>query len=324
MKTKIRTFLKASTRIFNAAAVSSTLCGCISLSNITVKGAAAISGPSQIALQDISDLESWRRGGPSGIQMLEGMHEADPSNLTITTSLAKAYNAYATLVAETDMMEDLFLDRKVSTNKNLAVDYHARAIDHARSALTQKGLHWSSNADVLNEALKSWPDADVDARNLLFILGQSMKSLIGLKRGTPAFLELQPLASTIVDAACLRGGPIYPSWGCKALAAVELSEKPVVAGGNPKAARQEFDALIAANPEDLMLVALRAQFVLTKIRDEKAWQESKDRYLKYQNEVDATVKHRAQDHLARDKNALSNAAAAERLKQLIRYERDLF
>lgn len=324
MKTNIRTFLKAPVFILNAAVMSSTLNGCISFSKMTVKGAASISEPSQIAFQDISDLESWRRGGPAGIQMLEGMHEADPSNLTITISLAKAYNGYATLIAETDMMEDQFLDRNVSTHKNLAADYHARAIDHVRSALTAKGLRWSSNADALKDALNSWPSADQEYRDLLFILGQSMKSLIGLKRGTAAFLELQPLATTIVDAACTHGGPMYPSWGCKGLAAVELSEKPVVAGGNPKAARQEFDALIAAHPDDLMLVALRAQFVLTKIRDPKAWQESKDRYLKYQNAVDDTIKRRAQDHLARDKNALSNAAAAERLRQLIRYERELF
>ena len=320
MKTNIR----APLNILSAAIASYGLAGCISFSKMTVKGAASIAEPSQAAFQDISDLESWRRGGPAGIQMLEGMHEADPSNVTVTAFLAKAYNGYATLVAETDMMDDQFLDRKASIHKNLAVDYHARAIDHARSVLIAKGLKWNSNPDALKAVLNNWNDNDPETRDMLFILGQSMKSLVGLKRGSAAFLDLQPLATTIVEAACSRGGPSYPSWGCKGLAAVELSEKPVVAGGNPKAARQDFDGLIAANPEDLMLVALRAQFVLTKVRDPKAWQESKDRYLKYQTAADELVKHRALEHQPRDKNALSNAAAAERLRQLIRYERDLF
>ena len=92
---------------------------CVSISNLTTRGAASIVAPSEIALQDISDLESWRRGGPAGIQMLEGMHEASPDNTDITIALTKAYNGYATLVAETDMLEDTILDRSFSSSKNL-------------------------------------------------------------------------------------------------------------------------------------------------------------------------------------------------------------
>lgn len=298
--------------------------GCISMSKITVKGAAAIAEPSQIAFQDITDLESWRRGGPAGIQMLEGMHEADPSNVVIDAFLAKAYNGYATLIAETDMMDDVLQDLKFSKNRDLAIDYHARAIDHARIFLSAKGLKWSSNPDHLKDAFKNISDSDPNVRDMAFVMGQSMKSLIGLKRGSAAFLELQTLATTVVQWVCEHGGPTYPAWGCKALQAVELSERPVVAGGNPQIARGQFDQLISENPDDLMLFALRAQFVLTKVRDPKAWQDSKTQYRKHLVNTDDRAKQRVLDHLSRDKNALSNAAAAERLRTLIRYERDLF
>lgn len=319
MNSKISSFL-----IIGAATVSFGLVGCISFSKMTVKGAASIAEPSQVAFQDISDLESWRRGGPAGIQMLEGMHEADPSNVTISLFIARAYNGYATLVAETDMLEDVFLDRKPSIHRSLAVDYHTRAIDHARDVLVTHGLKWSSNTDTLKDSLKDFKTSDAEAKDAAFIVAQSMKSLIGLKRGSAAFLDLMPLASAITEWSCSHGGPSYPTWGCQALQATELAEKPVVAGGNPTQARKDFDQLIKQNPDDLMLVALRAQFVLTKVRDAKAWQESKDHYQKYLAKLDETAKRRASEHLPRDKNALSNAAGAERLRQMIRYEREIF
>ncbi len=300
------------------------LASCISMSNLTTRGAASIVAPSEVALQDISDLESWRRGGPAGIQMLEGMHEASPDNTDITTALAKAYNGYATLVAETDMLDDTISDRSFSSSKNLAIDYHSRAIAHAKDALKANNLTWSHQSDTLNSSLSHLSPSDQKLRDLIFIAAQSLKSLIGLKRGSVAFLDLQTTADILVKWTCDNGGPSYPLWGCKAMSAVELAERPVVAGGNPTLAKQELDKLIAAYPDDLMLVALKAQFVLTKIRDPKSWQESKLRYQKYLADKDVLIKQRVTEQPPRDKNALANAAAAERLRILIQHEKDLF
>lgn len=298
---------------------------CVSTAALVARGTAKVVPSAEAAVQQESSYEAWRRGGVSSIQMLEGMLASDPSNPELTAALAKAYNGYATLVAETDALQDQLVGQGSTVGRDLATDYHARAIQRARQFLELQGLR--SNQAALDDLLKGLSQLSRSQQNvdMAFVAAHSLKSLVGLRRDVPTFLELLPLGDAFAQWSCSESPkPTYPTWACEVMQAAELAEKPVVAGGNPADSRKRFDALIARHPDDLMLYALRAQLILTKLRDKAAWTDSKLQLQRYHQRKIQTLKLRAAQSSPPDKDALMNEAGMTRLHILARHESDLF
>ena len=305
--------------LFSVASTS-----CVSTSKLAVSGSAGLIPFSEEALKSETSWEAFRRGGPSGLQMLEALHRADPSRVDILAAMARGYSGYAALVAETELLEDQLADRKDTSAKHLAIEYHTRAVHYARLALLGAGLQRGDGigvTDAFKHVEKSQETVDV-----AFVMAQSMKALVGLHREQPAFLKFLPASDDVTHWACNGAShPSFPTWGCDVMAAVELAEKPAVIGGNPAAARKSLEAVISKNPDELFLSALLAQFVLAKKPDAAAWDQIKKQYAKVkQQETERAADVLSGKQRKEDSNGLANAAALERLRIMIKYERDLF
>jgi hypothetical protein len=110
------------------------------------------------------------------------------------------------------------------------------------------------------------------------------------------------------------------------MSAIELAEKPPIAGGNINQAKDMFNVVIKKHPTELMPKALMAQFVLTKQYNPRDWKDIKIAAQEYRNQqFDRQRKITLERDLpAADPHALLNAVAERRIEILSAHEKDFF
>ena len=308
------------------ALVTISLSACISMRGLTAKGTASIAPSAEISMRQETSLEAFRTGAPSGLQMLEASLIVDSGNETLLVSLAKGYNGYAVAVAETDQLAERVFAANTNTARELAIAYHTRAIEKARAFFSLKGIKWSTNADETATEIRSL-SRDQSVSDLTFITAHSLKSLVALQKGKAAALTYLPLANALTAIACEGSQkPSYPDWACDVMTAVELAEKPAVAGGDINKAKAMFNEVIKKHPTELMPKALMAQFVLTKQNSDGDWQQIKTAAHEFRNLQFERQKKIALDPAlpVTDPNAFLNAAAQRRIEILATHEKDFF
>jgi hypothetical protein len=299
---------------------------CVSMQGLTAKGTASLAPSAELSMRQESNLDAFKSGAPSGLQMLEASLIADPTNETLLMSLAKGYNGYAVAVAETDQLSEKATSGSLHAARDMAINYHTKAVEKARKFFQTKGLKWSSNAEEVAKTIRNL-GRDQTVIDLAYVTAHSLKSLVALQKGKAAALTYLPLANALTTIAC-EGGmkPSYPAWACDVMTAVELAEKPPVAGGDINKAKAIFSEVIKNHPTELMPKALMAQFILTKQNSETDWQQVKTAAMEYRNlqferqrkiAIDPNMPHA-------DPNALLNAAAERRIEILSSHEKDFF
>jgi hypothetical protein len=258
--------------------------------------------------------------------MLEASLIADPTNETLLLSLAKGYNGYAVAVAETDQLSEHPSGGNLHTARDRAISYHTKAVEKSRAFFRLKGLKWSSNADETAKGFRNLGQ-DQSVIDLAYVAAHSLKSLVALQKGKAAALTYLPLANALTSIACDGGvRPSYPAWACDVMAAVELAEKPPVAGGDINKAKAMFNDVIKKHPNELMPKALLAQFVLTRQNNDTDWQRIKTAAQEYRDQRFERQKRIALDSElpAAEPNGLLNAAADRRIEILAAHEKDFF
>ncbi len=304
------------------------LSACVSMTSLTVKGTASIAPLAEISLRQESSFEAFRSGAPGGLQLLEASLSADPKNKSLLSALAKGYQAYAVVVAETGMISESLSESSEQHSRELALDYHTRAVARAKMFLQESGMPWPdvTNTGMEVSSLSSF-SGDQTLIDIAFVAGSSLKSLVALQKGKPAALTYLPVATLLSEFSCSgRLRPSYPAWACQAMNGVELAEKPVMVGGDIGKAAQIFADLSKNAPLELFPQALAAQHVLTKKRSADNWKRIKDnaQILKSkQFERQAKVAS-SQSAVEPDFSALLNAAALRRIEIMTAHEKDLF
>jgi TRAP transporter T-component len=296
--------------------------------SLTVKGTASIAPLAEVSMRQESSLEAFRVGAPGGLQLLEVSLLADPTNKPLLAALAKGYSGYALLVAETDMMAETLSGSELRYSHDLAVNYHMRAVSHAKIFLRESGLPWpdTTKGGVDASALSSF-SGDQEMVDMAFVAGSSLKALVALQKGKPAALTYMPLAALLSDFACSgKLKPSYPSWACQVMRGVEFAERPVVAGGDLSKAGQIFSDLSKSAALELFPQAMEAQFMLSKKMSETEWKRIKDtaqvfkqKQFERQNSVVSS-----QASLEPDDSSLLNAAALRRIEIMTAHEKDFF
>jgi hypothetical protein len=296
--------------------------------SLTVKGTASIAPLAEVTLRQESNLEAFRTGAPGGLQLLEASLSADPKNKSLLSALAKGYQGYAMVVAETDMLAESFSEVTTRNSRDLAINYHMRAVARAKIFLQEAGMPWpdltKAGADASSLSAFSGDQGVID---VAFVAGSSLKALVALQKGKPQALTYMPLATFLSDFACsgkLR--PSYPTWACQVMSAVELAEMPAVAGGNLIKAGKMFTDLSASASLELFPQALAAQHVLSKKKNEAEWKRIKDsaqafKAKQFENQNNVVSR---QDSMAEDGSALLNAAALRRIDIMAAHEKEFF
>jgi hypothetical protein len=324
MKKRVKPMKPTTTTLIIAALF--LLPACVSMQGLTAKGTASLAPSAELSMRQDSNFDAFKSGAPSGLQMLEASLIADPTNETLLMSLAKGYNGYAVAVAETDQLSERATGGNLFAARDMAIRYHTKAVERARQFFHTKGLKWTNDADEVAKGIRSLgrEQAIID---LAYVTAHSLKSLVALQKGKAAALTYLPLANALTGVAC-EGGmkPSYPAWACDVMTAVELAEKPPVAGGDINKAKAIFSEVIKNHPTELMPKALMAQFVLTKQNDIKAWQDIKTAAQDYRNQqFDRQKKIALDPNLPpSDPTALLNAAAERRIEILAAHEKDFF
>lgn len=304
------------------------LSACVSMTSLTVKGTASIAPLAEIALRQESSLEAFRAGAPGGLQLLEASLSADPKNKSLLSALAKGYQGYAAVVAETDMLAESLSENSERRSRELAVDYHTRAVARAKTFLQESGMAWPdmTKAGVDASSLSSF-SGDQNVIDIAFVASSSLKSLIALQKGKPAALTYLPAASLLSEFACSgKLKPSYPTWACQAMHGVELAEKPVMIGGDLGKSARIFADIAKSSPWELFPQALAAQHLLSKKKNEDEWKRIKDSaqiFKAKQFERQALVAA-SQGAVEPDSSALLNAAALRRIEILTAHEKDFF
>ena len=299
---------------------------CVSFGGLTARGTAALAPHAEVSMRRESNLDAFRAGAPAGMQMLEASLAASPDNPDILQALAKGYNAYAVAVAETDLLVAQANSDKFETSRDLAINYHTRAAGKARQYLEVSGIHWSTDPEILTSGLKSH-SSDQNIINIAFIMSHSMKSLVSLQRGKSVALTYVPIADALSSFACAgHRKPAYPLWACEVMTAIELAEKPAVAGGDIQKSMDILSSLSKSPVGDLMPLALMAQFVLTKKFDKDKWTaviQAKRARQTASFDLQKSIFMSAEQPRP-DDNALLNAAAIRRIEILEQHEKDFF
>jgi hypothetical protein len=298
--------------------------GCVSLSTITANGAGALAPKAEVAMRRGQSYEAFKLGAPSGLQMLEASLLASPDNREILASLAKGYNAYATLAGETEIL--FSQGQRGGTSVQWVIDYHTLAVNRARRFLLASGIKWASDTGALKDSLQPYMD-DQQLIDIAFIASHSLKSLMALQRGRPATLTYAPTADTLSQFACNGSRkPTYPVWACDAMKAIESAEKPSVAGGNLGESRKIFHEIYQRNPASLMPLALWAEHGLSKKFSPDDWSMIKEALTQFQ-----AATHKRQSATVLDANlptdddqALLNAVAARRIEFMAKHESEFF
>jgi TRAP transporter T-component len=304
------------------------LSACVSMTSLTVKGTASIAPLAEISLRQESSLAAFRTGAPGGLQLLEASLLADPKNKSLLSALAKGYQGYAMIIAETDMLEESLSENSQRHSQELAVDYHTRAVARAKIFLQESGMAWPdmTKAGVDVSSLSSF-GGDQNIIDLAFVASSSLKSLSALQRGKPAALAYLPAATLLSEFACSgKLKPSYPTWACQAMNGVELAEKPVMIGGDLGKSAQIFADVAKSDPRELFPQALEAQHLLSKKKNDGDWKRIKDsaQIFKATQFERQTKVASSQGTVEPDSSALLNAAALRRIEILTAHEKDFF
>jgi hypothetical protein len=307
-----------------AISMALSVTACISMPEVTAKGTAALAPKAEIALRRGQSYESFKMGAPAGLQMLEASLIASPNNPHILAALAKGYNAYATIVGDTEIL----LSGEQGTERAIVwtVDHHTLAVSRAKQFLEHVGIQWTKDATALTEHLQR-RSGDQDVVDIAFVAAHSLKSLAALQRSKPATLTYIPIADALSQFACgEKNKPSYPTWACEGMNAIELAEKPSVAGGNLQKSQNIFRDIHHREPHSLMPMALWSQFILSKKFDREAWALVKETIAQYKlNLLNRQLAIATSEHgLIDDDNALLNAAAARRIEYMAAHEKDFF
>ena len=298
------------------------------MKSLTVQGTASIAPLAEVSMRQESSLEAFRAGAPGGLQLMEASLSADPGNKALLSALAKGYHGYAVVVAETDMLAESFSENTLRYSRDLAINYHTRAVARAKAFLREVGMPWpdmtKSGVDV--SSLNSFRN-DQTVIDVAFVAGSSLKSLVALQKGRPQALTYMPVAALLTEFACSgKLKPSYPAWACQVMNAVELAERPVVAGGDLGQAGQIFSTLSKTDSLELFPQVLAAQHVLSKKKNEAEWKRIKDSAQAFKAKQFENQNNVASSPAAAsgDSSALLNAAALRRIEIITAHEKDFF
>lgn len=297
------------------------------MQSMTVRGTASIAPLAEKTLLRESNLDAFKAGAPGGLQLLEASLAADRQNTTLLYTLAKGYNGYAIAVAETELLHAKLKQQDPQPSRELAVNFHTRAIAHVKNYMKVLGANWKPNDPGFAQQLQKH-QSNQEFIDMAFVAAHSLNSLIDLQKEKPAALTYLPVATILADVAC-RGKlrPTYPTWGCEVMNAIELAAKPPVAGGDVSKSKLMFAAIEKQHPDELMPVALMTQYALQKQPNDEEWQRVKSITQKFRQQLfdwQKSIATSDQMESSPGPNALLTAAALRRLETIANHEKDFF
>lgn len=235
-----------------------SLSGC-SLKSIGVKTTAQILEDGVAAFEAESDIVLARESAGSQIKLLEALHRADPKNERVLLSLTRALGSYAFGFLDLEAESDPSVRRRAANLYQRGADY----------GLLLLNLSQNISLDDWNQKLTKKGKRDVPP---LFWTGYCWAGAIRKNVNSPAAMAQLPKAVALVKRA-LELQPDYHYGAAHLFMGVYYADRPRLAGGDPKKARDHFSAGIrAANGKYVMAHYLWARFGTVQVQDARLFE----------------------------------------------------
>lgn len=275
------------------AAVSAGAAGC-NLTNMAASQTIAIIQAGKPSVEAQPDLRVARVSIESNIGMMEGLRLTRPDDERLYALMGEAYTGYAFgfVEDELDATED-------EAARELVADRAALLYERGRSAaLRALSLrHKIPNlVDATDEAfaaaLAKLGKGDVGS---LFWAANAWGNLVNLRQDPVLLMEMPRVEAMMLRVLALD--PTYYDGGAHLFFALLKLSVPAALSDETEAAAKHFDdALRIADGKNLLIVAMRARFLLVATRDREGFREALEGVLE------------ADPELSREHNLLNSLA----------------
>ncbi|MEZ4266106.1 MAG: TRAP transporter TatT component family protein [Myxococcota bacterium] len=240
------------------------------------------------------DLRVARVSIESNIGMMEGLRITRPDDKRLHKLMGEAYTGYAFGFVEDDLdaSEDE-AEREVIADRAAALYLRGRTAALEALSLSRKipNLVDASDADF-DAALAKLEKGDVGS---LFWAANAWGNLVNLRQD-PVLLMEMPRVEAMMNRVLALDESYYDGGGHLFFALLKLSVPAALSDETEAAARHFDEALRIADGKNMLIVAMRARFLLVATRDREGFREALESVLE------------ADPELSREHNLLNSLA----------------
>lgn len=247
--------------LFVAILISS----CSSVNKFAVDSSSSLFLEFSDAIKEQDNVELVKEALGSNLLSMESLLSVSEENKNLLAALTKTYVTYASLVNETEMMEEAFVNLKAEKAKKQAIINYSKAINYGLKYLAQYEISYENLNSKLNEAQgivllfdKKLADKKINHEVVLFT-GQAFMALSFLKKDDTTFNSQQALGKAMLNWSCLKN----PS--------IEYGACQIFHGLDSKYAKDIFSQAIENHPHNWLIRLIYIQSYLIPQKDEEGF-----------------------------------------------------
>jgi hypothetical protein len=216
-----------------------------------------------ITFEAESDPTLAREAAASQIKLLEALQHGDPNNEEVLLLLTRALASYAFGFLEMEAEKNVPARDRAAALYDRATQYGLLLLEKRLG----KGTEQLAHSGVTDDWLARVSIAQKEDVEPLFWTGYAWAGAIRKKVNSPLAVSELPRAVALVDQV-LRLDPNYHYGIAHIFMGVYFADRPPMLGGNPKRAREEFDAgLKVSDRKYVMGKYLMARYVAVATQD---------------------------------------------------------
>lgn len=288
------------------ATVGGSAAGC-NLTSMAASQTIAIIQAGRPSVDAQPDLEVARVSIESNIGMMEGLRITRPDDARLYTLMGEAYTGYAFGFVEDDLdAAEAESEREVIADRAALLYQRGRSAALRALSLNRK---IPDLVDATDEAFAA-ALAKLDKRDVgsLFWAANAWGNLVNL-RPDPVLLMEMPRVEAMMQRVLALDASYYDGGAHLFFALLKLSVPAALSDETEAAAKHFDDALRIADGKNLLIVAMRARFLLVATRDREGFREALEGVLE------------ADPELSREHNLLNSLARARARRWLSQIDR---
>ncbi len=308
---------------FLALFVAILASSCSSVNKLAVDSSSSLFLEFSDAIKEQDNVELVKEALGSNLLSMESLLRVSEGNKNLLAALTKTYVTYASLINETEMMEEAFVNLKAEKAKKQAIINYSKAINYGLKYLTQYEVTYENLTNKLNESQgivllldQKLSDKKIN-HEVVFFTAQALMALSVLKKDETTFSSQEALGKAMLNWSCLKN------------ASIEYGACQIFHGLDSKYAKEVFSQAIENHPHNWFIRTIYIQSYLIPQKDEEGFKAQMNQMALLADEfsdeqVFSSIARKKPEWMMESRLRLYQAIAIKRYEILKQYKAQIF